>query len=501
MIHSYVLFSFVVTILSILVISEKLQYAFFVFLCAVPLILFRFLFHTKNKRSTAVLFICVGFLLCMYIQSKIYNDLEEYNRGFVYQDKETVEIIGSIDSYPSYRFSNNQYIVSVIKPAYQTDDSWNKLETTLLPIKILVYTQPYQKFMYLDRISFTSKLSDVREEDLMWQNQYKKIGVQYVVWYPSISNVPKENLDSFRQKILYKIFVLKIYIRSKAIELFSSHTSSLVLGMLLGGKDELSKEEKDMFNKANLSHILVVSGYNISLVITFVFLFLKNFHRFIRVAFALIFVFLFVLLVGFDASVVRSALMGGLIIVSKIIHKQSSGVHTLILVATIMILHNPNILFDIGFHLSFLATYSLFILPSFKRIPEYIMTTLWVFGFISIYTLYLSDSFSFVGILTNILILVLVPVFMFISFISLIFSFIHMYVGIDILILESISRYIFFVAYLAQFAPRFEYNISPQIIVGIYVFVLSLITFIQNRYTTLEFIEKHYQKFVPQKPS
>jgi competence protein ComEC len=269
--------------------------------------------------------------------------------------------------------------------------------------------------------------------------------------------------------------------------------------MLLGEKDELSKEEKELFNRANLSHILVVSGYNISLVISFVFLLLKSFHRYIRTGGALILIFLFVLLVGFDASVVRSALMGSIVVFSKILYRKTSSTHTLFLVAICMLCIQPILLFDAGFHLSFLATYSLCILPQIKKIPEYILTTVWVFIFLSIYIVYISQSFSFVGIFTNIGILMCIPFFMFISFVSICISLFHIYIGIDVFLLEIISRYIFFIAHISQFVPRFEDQIPPQFVVGVYVLILSSITFIQNIYTTKEFMEKHYQKFVPQK--
>lgn len=485
MVHLYVLFSFSITILSTLVAYERFLYAFLIFLCVAPIILFRFLFQIKNKSITIIIFASIGTLLCVYVQNNINLKNYEYNQGFIYDHKEKGEYIGVIDSYPSYRFSNNQYSVFI------------KDTKT----RVLLYTQPYQKFKYLDEINFKTTFNDVREGDTLWKNQYKKMNIHYVVWYPDIlqSSISKEK--TFKEKLLYQIFELKIHIRNNIINLFSSHTSALVLGMLLGDKDELSKEEKDMFNNANLSHILVVSGYNIALVITFVFLILKPFNRYLKVIISILMIFLFVLIVGFDASVLRAALMGSLIVISKIIHRQSGGVHALFLVAMCMVLYDPYIIFDVGFHLSFIATYSLFILPSFKKIPEYAMTIFWVFCFVSPYTLYLSESISFGGIITNILVLFFVPIFMFIAFVSLVFSSMHIFVGIDIFILEIIGHYIFMAGNLALFIPRFQYHISPQIIVGIYMCILSFVTFIQNRFTTKEFIERHYQKFVPQRSS
>lgn len=508
MIHIVVLFSFGVVLVATLIGYSQFTYAPWVTLCIGVLVLFRLILKTKRPLVVAIIFIVLGIFLYSFVKNKIQTQTHVYQSGFIYQDKIKDSFVGVVDSFPGYRYTNNQYIVSITR-------SWNKLGMTttssevvntsvgMTPVetKILVYTQPFKKFVYLDSFSFTASLQDVREQDSQWYMYYQKLGVQYVAWYPNITEIQHTKPQTLKQNILYKLFILKSFIRNKSIERFSSHTSALVLGMLLGEKDELSKEEKDMFNRANLSHILVVSGYNISLVITFIFILLKSFPRHVRTGIALMFIFLFVLLVGGDASVIRAALMGSIIVVAKVFQRQASAVHTLFLVATIMLLFRPGSIFDAGFHLSFLATYSLLILPQIKKVPEYILTTVWVFICICVYILYLSGSISFVGIITNILVLAGLPFFMLLSFTSLLLSFSFIQFGLDIFLLEVMSRYIFLIASLAQFAPRFEYQISPPVTAGIYLIALSGISFIQNRYTTLEFIEKHYQKFVPQKPN
>lgn len=496
MIHLYVLFLFTAVLVSVLIGYSQFVYAFWVSICLSILILFRLFFKTKRPIITASIFLFSGAMLYFFIQNKINYQASIYQDGFKYQNTSDV-FEGIISEFPRYRYSNNQYIVLFTKSKTQSGVTDLSKEST----KVLMYTQPFQKLSYLDSISFKGSLVDVREEELMWHKYYQKLGVQYISWYPQIIDTYHINPSTYIEYILYQLFIFKSHIREKSIERFSSHTSALLLGMLLGEKDELSKEEKELFNRANLSHILVVSGYNISLVISFIFLLLKSFHRYVRTGFALVFVLLFVLLVGGDASVARSALMGSIVIVAQLFNRKSSSVHTLFLVALCMLLYNPNSIFDAGFHLSFLATYALLILPKVKKIPEYSMTTIWVFLYISIYSIYLSGSISFIGILTNILVLVCIPFFMFLSFMSLSLSFIPVTFGIDIFILEIMSRYIFGIASLAQFAPRLELQISPSITIGVYLVLLSVLGFINNRYTTSEFIKKRYQKFVPQKPN
>jgi len=274
-----------------------------------------------------------------------------------------------------------------------------------------------------------------------------------------------------------------------------------MLGMLFGEKDELSKEEKDMFNKVGISHILVVSGYNIALLIVFMFFLLKRANRFTKRAMTLCVIALFVLLIGFDGSVLRAALMGSIIIFSKIAQRPSSALNILFIVACLLLLYNPLLIYDAGFHLSCIATASLLLFPRIPKIPEFILTTTWVFIWVAPYIMYLSARFALISIITNILILSLLPLFMITSLISLIISYTSIYLGIDILILESISRYIFFVSKLSAEVSALTITISPPQAVAIYGTTLSIILFQKNKYTPVEFMNKHYQKFLPQKPN
>ncbi len=480
-----VFYVFIFTCISVLIGYQDFFYASFIFIFSTPLIIFRFLFQVKKPFFVLVIFILLGYLIFNYVQFSIKDKENIFNSGFIYKDKTEIDTKVKLETFPNYKYSNNQYV-------FHVENS---------KTNILVFTEFFQKFPYLTELNLSGKFNDIRNEDLVWQKYYKKLNVQYIVWNPKIIEINNLKPKTLKEKIMLKLFSFKIFVREKSLERFSPYTSSLILGMFLGEKDELSKEEKQIFNNSNLSHILVVSGYNISLIILFIFIILRNFNRYIKVIFASVFIFLFVLLVGFDASVIRASMMGVILIFSRIFHRSNNGINALLSVSCIMILINPFSIFDIGFHLSFLATFSLIVYRKIKYIPEYVGTTIWVFIFISFYILYLSDSISLYGILSNILVLLIIPIFMLISFVGLILNICHVFIGVDTLVLEIMSRYIFGVARVTSSLPRIELKVSPNFTFIIYLFTLSVIIFLNNRYTTIEFIEKHYQKFVPQKPS
>jgi competence protein ComEC len=67
----------------------------------------------------------------------------------------------------------------------------------------------------------------------------------------------------------------------------------------------------------------------------------------------------YTLMVGAGASAVRAALMGGIALFAVQLGRRQAGLNTLALVAALMALFNPFILWDVGFQLSFLATLGL----------------------------------------------------------------------------------------------------------------------------------------------
>ena len=426
----------------------------------------------------------------MFLVNKIEQKNSEYYAGFALSSDKSQQIVGRIIEFPSYRYSNNQYIVQ--------DQNTNA--------RVLVFLPFHQKIQYNEQLAISGKIQSVLEQDDKWLMYYRKLNVQYVMFNPVLVSASESGLrplspDTFLVSLKTKIFTFKQTLRLEVLKTFSSHTTALMLGMLLGEKDELSKEEKDMFNNVGISHILVVSGYNIALLISFIFFILKFTTKSVRTILALTFIFLFMLLVGFDGSVLRASLMGSIIVFAKLTNRPSSAVNVLFIVIFMLLLYNPFLIFDAGFHLSCIATFSLLMLPQTKKIPEFILTTTWVFFAVAPYIMFLSERFAFISIVTNILILFLLPVFMIVSLASIVLSYFSLNIGIDVFMLETMSRYIFFISNLTSHVEAIAITITPPVLVVLYGTILSIILFQKNKYTPIEFMNKHYQKFVPQKPS
>lgn len=136
-------------------------------------------------------------------------------------------------------------------------------------------------------------------------------------------------------------------------------------GLMLGERESIPPELAESFNRTGVTHIIALSGYNITLVSNFFIGTLLFFTIPFRVAFwiALLGVLFFVILTGASPSVVRAGVMGVLVLLAQKEGRMYRIMNALVFAGALMIFHNPKILrFDAAFQLSFLATLGLIFL-------------------------------------------------------------------------------------------------------------------------------------------
>jgi competence protein ComEC len=136
--------------------------------------------------------------------------------------------------------------------------------------------------------------------------------------------------------------------------------ASLLSGILLGIESGIQPDVRKAFNDTGTSHIIAISGFNITIIAA---LFSKLFGRFLgrrwgATACALG-IALYTILAGADASVVRAALMAGIALLGQRIGRQAFSLASLAASAMLMTALQPMALWDVGFQLSFAATLGL----------------------------------------------------------------------------------------------------------------------------------------------
>ncbi len=139
--------------------------------------------------------------------------------------------------------------------------------------------------------------------------------------------------------------------------------ASLLSGILLGVEWHIPADLDDAFAATGTSHIIAISGFNMTIVAAlFAVLARALVGRRYESWIALGGLWLYTLLVGAAAAVVRAAVMGSLLIIARRGHRRIHGPTTLAAAAWLMSLHNPLILWDVGFQLSLAATAGILLL-------------------------------------------------------------------------------------------------------------------------------------------
>ncbi len=144
--------------------------------------------------------------------------------------------------------------------------------------------------------------------------------------------------------------------------LWPEPSGSFMSGILFGGKSGLPPELVENFNKTGMSHILAVSGYNITIIAVWLMAFLIAIGFWRRQAFWIVVggLILFTALTGFSSSALRAMVMGILVLLAQYAGRISRIGSALSFAAAVMVLINPYVLvWDAGFQLSFLATLGL----------------------------------------------------------------------------------------------------------------------------------------------
>ena len=139
-----------------------------------------------------------------------------------------------------------------------------------------------------------------------------------------------------------------------------SRHGALVAGMVLGSREGISRDFWDNLVESGVVHVVVASGTNVVLVGGFLInLLVALMKRQKAVMVAIIGIWFYVFLSGFDAPLVRAAIMGSIAFSAQALGRMSSGMRALVISVIAMLLLKPLWIHDLGFVMSFAATASL----------------------------------------------------------------------------------------------------------------------------------------------
>ncbi|MEK7669295.1 MAG: ComEC/Rec2 family competence protein [Patescibacteria group bacterium] len=295
---------------------------------------------------------------------------------------------------------------------------------------VLLVANRYPEFQYGDKIKVSGKLdlpkNFVAENgtEFDYISYLAKDKIHFLIYRPQIEKI--EGYDG--SKIITSLYLLKNKFIEKISAVVPEPNASLLGGVIFGVKQSLGTDLLDDFRKVGLIHIVVLSGYNITIIAVGIF-YLTSFLGRRKLGFVIgaVSILLFAIMVGLGATVIRACIMSLISILAVYLGRPSDALRFLFIAGFLMLLWNPLLLFyDPSFQLSFMATLGLILFSPFIfsfitehkfgkfisikfGLREIVSSTLAVQFFVLPLLIKMSGFVSLISFLVNPIVLPLVP--------------------------------------------------------------------------------------------
>lgn len=473
-------------------ISVTILIAFTVFLTLLLILL--------NKKTTLHLaFTIVSFLLffaigCSSITFKKHRN--QKNHYTTFSDK-----------------NSDAFIVLKISNILKESRFYDKYEATVLQVnenntqgKVLVNIakdSTRAKHNVDDKLFVRGTFKEVSSSKNPFQFDYKSyLEKQQICRQLSIKNhnikvlaSSPNSLRGFAHKLRNKI--------SKSLQKngFNEDTLSIINALLLGKRQEISKEITENYTKAGAIHILAISGLHIGIILLFLNTIFKPIERIkngktIKLLLCIFLLWFFAFLAGLSASVVRAVTMFTAVAISLLGNRKTNVYQNLVISIFFLLLFNPYYIFDVGFQLSYAAVFSIvWLQPLLDKIynPRLkIVKYLWQLFTVSIaaqigvlpLSLYYFHQFPGLFFITNLVVIPFLGFILGFGIIIIIMSTLNILPKVFITIYEFfISSMDSFIAWVAKQESFLFENIyfSALLMIASYILIISLVYLLENK--------------------
>lgn len=229
-----------------------------------------------------------------------------------------------------------------------------------------------------DQLIVMTKLQEIKNAGNPYEIDYQSMMHRNGIWYSSYltegtyvkTNKPVDRLGLKAEKYRDKL----ISILTTAIP--QKEERSVVSALTLGYRTEIEQDTLDYFASTGAMHVLSVSGLHVALIYVimgFLLSFLKRgkYGRFIFNVVMILFLWAYAFITGFSPAVQRATVMFSFVIIGNGLGRQVNIYNSLTASAFLLILLNPEVIFDIGFQLSYLAVFGIVLIqPSLNQLLE-----------------------------------------------------------------------------------------------------------------------------------
>ncbi len=284
---------------------------------------------------------------------------------------------------------NGKFVATVLEASEEKPNSYKSLlkidaafrNDSIIPSKeqILVYFEQTEKAGQLkpgNTILF-HKTPEIIENNgnpfefdyksyLAKKKIYRRIYLAESDWI--LGSIQKSSVKTIAEK--YRNKLLAIYHKQGLGEKQTEILSALTLGYKRG----LDPETKRIFSSAGAMHVLAVSGLHVGILFAMFTLFFgfmrkHKYGKFLFVLLGILVLWAYAFITGLSPSVMRAATMFSLVCVASNISRRANIYNTLSFSALVLLIINPNNLFEVGFQLSYSAVFGIvFLQPKLDKL-------------------------------------------------------------------------------------------------------------------------------------
>lgn len=320
----------------------------------------------KQWQAVDQLFACCLQLLLFSLGwfSFCLNDLRQSRHWFGHHLDQSLLLVAEPVTLPSKGAKSARFLMEVKSVVLKNGEQLNSTGGFLLylPLDQSGYLEPGARYLILpDRVKPLTSNRNPGSFDFAAYNRKKNIFHQLYANKNQLLQFPNQ-FDNTLRRWLTKAQLTALDAMDKTIP--SPH-HQLAKALLIGYREDVDNELLNTYSKTGVVHVIAVSGMHLGLIFMILqrlLVFPENrlpFTRWIKFGLVLAFTWFFAAVAGSAGSIIRAASMFSFILFAKLIRKPLSTIQSISLTAFMLLLSNPNWLWDAGFLLSFAALLSI----------------------------------------------------------------------------------------------------------------------------------------------
>ncbi|MFA5629722.1 MAG: DNA internalization-related competence protein ComEC/Rec2 [Dehalococcoidales bacterium] len=322
------------------------------------------LFLKKHRKQIilAAIFITALFSASFWAHNALPKDDWSYINYF--NDKGTVIVSGVIGDDPDIREASTRLFVKT---------SLVEINGTQFEVEgnVLVFVPRYPAYSYGDKLKLSGELKTPPVFDGFDYAAYlSHENIYSTMLYPQTELIETEQGFS----PLKQIYLLRGKLSQSLAKVLPEPQASLARAMLLGIRSGIPDDLKQDFSLTGTAHLLAISGLHTGIVAGLMIaigLALFGRKNYLYVWLALGVIWLYAVLTGLQAPVVRSVIMASIFLAAELTGRQRNAITALVFAAAIMAACDPQVLYTASFQMSFAAMGGLiFVLPPLQNVGK-----------------------------------------------------------------------------------------------------------------------------------